>query len=95
VFSISTLVRHCVQAAGHGHADLEIADLDLGLLDAVEAAHFLNLGAKGEGRRNLELGLLSRDDLLLDEVQAFFDAIWRGQPCSGCKLRDECPQPLG
>jgi hypothetical protein len=41
--------------------------------------------------RNLELGLLSRDDLLLDEVQAFFDAIWRGQPCSGCKLRDECP----
>jgi hypothetical protein len=41
------------------------------------------------------LGLLSRDDLLLDEVQAFFDAIWGGQPCSGCKLRDECPQPLG
>ena len=36
------------------------------------------LGAKGEGRRNFELGLLSRDDLLLDEVQAFFDSIWRG-----------------
>jgi hypothetical protein len=53
------------------------------------------LGAKGEGRRNFELGLLSRDDLLLDEVQAFFDAIWHGQPCAGCKLRDECPQPLG
>jgi phosphatidylserine/phosphatidylglycerophosphate/cardiolipin synthase-like enzyme len=53
------------------------------------------LGAKGEGRRNFELGLLSRDDLLLDEVQAFFDAIWRGQPCSGCKLREVCPQPLG
>jgi hypothetical protein len=70
-------------------------DLDFGLFDAVQAAHFLNLGAKGEGRRNLELGLLSRDDLLLDEVQAFFDAIGRGQPCSGCKLRDECAQPLG
>ena len=27
------------------------------------------LGAKGEGRRNFELGLLSGDDLLLDEVQ--------------------------
>jgi len=40
------------------------------------------LGAKGEGRRNFELGLLSRDDLLLDDVQAFFDAIWRGQPCT-------------
>ena len=53
------------------------------------------LGAKGEGRRNFELGLLSRDDLLLDEVQAFFDAIWCGQPCPGCKLRAECPAPLG
>ncbi len=52
------------------------------------------LGAKGEGRRNFELGLLSRDDLLLDEVQAYYDGIWRGQPCAGCKLRDECPQPL-
>ena len=53
------------------------------------------LGAKGEGRRNFELGLLSRDDLLLDDVQAFFDAIWRGQPCTDCKRRDLCPQPLG
>jgi len=52
------------------------------------------LGAKGEGRRNFELGLLSRD-LLLDDVQAFFDAIWRGQPCTDCKRRDLCPQPLG
>jgi hypothetical protein len=30
-------------AAGHGHPDFEIANLDLGLLDAVQAAHFLNL----------------------------------------------------
>jgi phosphatidylserine/phosphatidylglycerophosphate/cardiolipin synthase-like enzyme len=53
------------------------------------------LGAKGEGRRNFELGLLSRDDLLLDDVQAFFDAIWHGRPCAHCKRRDLCPQPLG
>jgi phosphatidylserine/phosphatidylglycerophosphate/cardiolipin synthase-like enzyme len=52
------------------------------------------LGAKGEGRRNFELGLMSRDDLLLDEVQAFYDALWRGGACAGCKLRGECPQPL-
>ena len=52
------------------------------------------LGAKGEGRRNFELGLPSRDDLLLDEVQAYFDRIWRGAECSACKLRDFCPKPL-
>ena len=52
------------------------------------------LGAKGEGRRNFEIGLSSRDDLLLDEVQAYFDRIWRGAECSACKLRDFCPKPL-
>jgi phosphatidylserine/phosphatidylglycerophosphate/cardiolipin synthase-like enzyme len=52
------------------------------------------LGAKGEGRRNFELGLLSRDDLLLDEVQALYDRLWRGGPCATCRLRQECPRPL-
>jgi phosphatidylserine/phosphatidylglycerophosphate/cardiolipin synthase-like enzyme len=52
------------------------------------------LGAKGEGRRNFEMGLLSRDDLLLDEVQAYYDRIWRGSECGTCKLRSVCPHPL-
>ncbi len=52
------------------------------------------LGAKGEGRRNFEVGLCSRDDLLLDEVQGYFDSIWRGAECAPCKLRAVCPRPL-
>ena len=52
------------------------------------------LGAKGEKRRNFELGLLSRDDLLLDEVQRYFDALWGGAPCRGCRVRHLCPRPL-
>lgn len=52
------------------------------------------LGAKGEGRRNFEMGMNSRDDLLLDEVQAYYDRIWRGTECASCKLRDVCPKPL-
>jgi phosphatidylserine/phosphatidylglycerophosphate/cardiolipin synthase-like enzyme len=52
------------------------------------------LGAKGEGRRNFELGVVSDDEQLLDQVQAMYDAIWSGQPCTGCKLRDECEAPL-
>ncbi len=52
------------------------------------------LGVKGEGRRNFELGFVSRDDLLLDEVQAYYERIWQGAPCGRCKLRRQCPRPL-
>lgn len=53
------------------------------------------LGAKGEGRRNFELGLVSADEGLLDQVQAMYEAVWSGSQCAGCKLRDEgCEAPL-
>ena len=52
------------------------------------------LGAKGEGKRNFEMGFCSRDDLLLDEVQGYYDHIWRGASCASCKLRATCPKPL-
>jgi phosphatidylserine/phosphatidylglycerophosphate/cardiolipin synthase-like enzyme len=52
------------------------------------------LGAKGEGRRNFEMGVLTDDDVLLDQAQARFDRIWRGKECASCKLRDVCPKPL-
>jgi phosphatidylserine/phosphatidylglycerophosphate/cardiolipin synthase-like enzyme len=52
------------------------------------------LGAKGTGRRNFELGVVTDDALLLDEVQEIFDRIWRGNECARCKLRGVCPAPL-
>jgi phosphatidylserine/phosphatidylglycerophosphate/cardiolipin synthase-like enzyme len=52
------------------------------------------LGAKGVGRRNFELGVVTDDAPLLDDVQDLFDGIWRGSECGGCKLRDVCPRPL-
>lgn len=52
------------------------------------------LGAKGEGRRNFEVGMVSHDEQLIDQVQALYDAIWNGDPCASCKLRDECEAPL-
>ncbi len=52
------------------------------------------LGAKGSGRRNFELGVLTEDEWLLDEAQRRFDEIWRGAECGACKLRRECPAPL-
>jgi phosphatidylserine/phosphatidylglycerophosphate/cardiolipin synthase-like enzyme len=52
------------------------------------------LGAKGDGRRNFEMGVLTDDDLLLDAAQARFDRIWRGKECASCKLYDRCPSPI-
>jgi len=52
------------------------------------------LGAKGSGRRNFELGIVTDDALLLDQVQSLYERIWTGGECATCKLRDECPGPL-
>ena len=52
------------------------------------------LGAKGTGRRNFELGIVTDDAPLLDHVQALYERVWSGGECAGCKLRAECPGPL-
>lgn len=52
------------------------------------------LGAKGEGRRNFEMGVVTDDTSMLDVAQARFDRIWRGGECAACKLKAECPRPL-
>jgi|HubBroStandDraft_6_1064221.scaffolds.fasta_scaffold159869_2 phosphatidylserine/phosphatidylglycerophosphate/cardiolipin synthase-like enzyme len=52
------------------------------------------LGAKGSGRRNFELGIVTDDAQLLDQIQALYDRIWSGGECGTCRLRDECPGTL-
>lgn len=52
------------------------------------------LGAKGSGRRNFELGIVTDDSALLDQVQAIYERVWTGAECAACKLRAECPGPL-
>jgi phosphatidylserine/phosphatidylglycerophosphate/cardiolipin synthase-like enzyme len=52
------------------------------------------LGAKGDGRRNFEMGILTDDDVLLDAAQARFERIWSGAECGACRLRSVCPKPL-
>lgn len=53
------------------------------------------LGAKGEGRRNFEIGFVSEDEDLIDQVQAMYEAVWSGSQCRGCKLREDgCEAPL-
>lgn len=53
------------------------------------------LGAKGTGRRNFEVGMLTDDDGVLDTMQELYDRIWRGAQCGGCRLREQgCEAPL-
>jgi phosphatidylserine/phosphatidylglycerophosphate/cardiolipin synthase-like enzyme len=52
------------------------------------------LGVKGESRRNFELGIVSDDEQLLDHVQALYESIWTGAPCTGCGHRETCEAPL-
>jgi phosphatidylserine/phosphatidylglycerophosphate/cardiolipin synthase-like enzyme len=52
------------------------------------------LGAKGSGRRNFELGVVTDDTELLDQVQAMYERVFRGGECAACKLREVCPGPL-
>ena len=52
------------------------------------------LGAKGEGRRNFEMGILTDDEGMLDAAQARFQRIWSGRECGSCKLRGVCPKPI-
>ncbi len=52
------------------------------------------LGAKGTDRRNFELGILSRDEQMIDQVQAYYERLWRGGPCGRCRMKRECEFPL-
>ena len=53
------------------------------------------LGAKGDQRRNFEVGFGTEDFEVIDRVTALFQAVWTGAECGACKLRDVCPDPLG
>lgn len=52
------------------------------------------LGAKGAGRRNFEMGIVTDSEAMLDAAQERFDRIWRGAECARCQLRSTCDAPL-
>jgi phosphatidylserine/phosphatidylglycerophosphate/cardiolipin synthase-like enzyme len=82
-------LRRCVRV----HLKLIAVD---GALLYLGSANFTGagLGAKGDDRRNFETGVVTDDDLLLDEMQGAFEAIWSGSHCKTCRVRTECPLPI-
>ena len=53
------------------------------------------LGAKGEGKRNFELGFVTEDFDVIDRSQALFESVWSGAECGTCQVHDLCPDPIG
>ncbi len=53
------------------------------------------LGAKGEGKRNFELGFVTEDFDVIDRSQALFESVWSGAECGTCQVYDLCPDPIG
>jgi len=99
----SRAFRHSLDARAHpeiGIRQCPRVHLKLVCLDGAElylgSANFTGagLGAKAAGRRNFELGVVTDDDVFLDQAQARFAAIWGGAECGACRLRRECPAPL-
>ena len=53
------------------------------------------LGAKHDHKRNFELGFVTEDFQVIDQVSALYQAVWTGAECGACRLRAVCPDPLG
>lgn len=90
-----TSLRRKMQMRQCPRVHLKLVAVD-GALLYLGSANFTGagLGAKGGNRRNFELGVITDDDVLLDEVQGRFDSIWRGRECGACRCRGVCPKPF-
>ncbi len=52
------------------------------------------LGAKGDDKRNFEMGVWTESPALIDGVLEQFNALWEGHRCRTCRRKDVCPVPL-
>lgn len=52
------------------------------------------LGAKGENRRNFEIGILTDSSMFIKKVQTLFSQIWEGNMCKACGRKQICYVPL-
>ncbi len=48
------------------------------------------MGAKSDGKRNFESGLITRDPSLVGQIMKQYDELWMGQHCSACKRKKYC-----
>lgn len=52
------------------------------------------LGAKADGKRNVEWGIWTTSAALIDGILEQFNALWEGRRCEDCRRKEICPVPL-
>jgi len=52
------------------------------------------LGAKSDGRRNFEAGIITTDAALVEQIADQFDRIWRGGHCAECGRKEYCDEHI-
>jgi len=52
------------------------------------------LGVRRAERRNLEIGAVTRDPDVVQQLESLFDRFWIGEFCESCAFRDRCPDPI-
>ena len=52
------------------------------------------LGAKADGKRNVEWGVWTISTDLIDAIEEQFNTLWEGRRCVGCRRKELCPVPL-
>lgn len=48
------------------------------------------MGAKGDGKRNFEAGIVTRDSAMVGQIMAQFDSVWMGERCPSCRRKEYC-----
>ncbi len=49
------------------------------------------MGARSEGKRNFESGILTDNKELIDNIMGQFDDVWMGKFCGKCSRSAQCP----
>jgi phosphatidylserine/phosphatidylglycerophosphate/cardiolipin synthase-like enzyme len=48
------------------------------------------IGAKSDGKRNFEAGIITTEAEIIEKVMDQFDDVWRGSHCKACKRKKYC-----
>ena len=52
------------------------------------------IGMKTDNKRNLEAGILTDEQEIVEQAMNQFDEVWIGKHCKACKRRDYCSDPI-
>jgi len=82
-----------LQICQRSHWKMVIVD---GRIAYLGSANFTGagLGAKSERKRNLELGIITHDPILVSKLMDIYDTFWIGAYCSDCSRIKACADPI-